>query len=245
MTTVAVFGAKGRMGREVVAAVEAAADLELGATVDHDEDRAAVADADVAVDFTVPDVVMGNLEWAIAHGVHCVVGTTGFTPERLDTVRGWLAASPGTNAIIASNFSIGALLMMKFAAEASRFYESVEVIELHHPDKVDAPSGTAVTTARKIAAARAAAGVAPSPDATRTQLDGARGAVVDGVHVHSVRQRGLFAHQEVLLGNPGETLTIREDSMARTSYMAGVLAAVRAVGSRPGLTEGIEELLGI
>ncbi|WOP18438.1 4-hydroxy-tetrahydrodipicolinate reductase [Raineyella sp. LH-20] len=245
MTTVAVFGANGRMGREVVAAVEAAPDLVLGATVDHGDDRAAVADADVVVDFTVPDVVMGNLEWAIAHGVHCVVGTTGFTPERLDTVRGWLAARPGTNAIIASNFSIGALLMMKFAAEASKFYESVEVIELHHPDKVDAPSGTAVTTARRIAAARAAAGVGPSPDATATQLDGARGAVVDGVHVHSVRQRGLFAHQEVLLGNPGETLTIREDSMARTSYMTGVLAAVRAVGSRPGLTEGIEGLLGI
>ncbi|MEA5154611.1 4-hydroxy-tetrahydrodipicolinate reductase [Raineyella sp.] len=245
MTTVAVFGANGRMGREVVAAVEAAPDLVLGATVDHGDDRGPVAAADVVVDFTVPDVVMGNLEWAISHGVHCVVGTTGFTPERLDTVRGWLAAHPGTNAIIASNFSIGALLMMKFAAEAARFYESVEVIELHHPDKVDAPSGTAVTTARRIAAARAAAGVAPSPDATASQLDGARGAVVDGVHVHSVRQRGLFAHQEVLLGNPGETLTIREDSMARTSYMTGVLAAVRAVGSRPGLTEGIEDLLGI
>ncbi|QGF24925.1 4-hydroxy-tetrahydrodipicolinate reductase [Raineyella fluvialis] len=245
MTTVAVFGAKGRMGREVVAAIEAAPDLELGATVDHGEDRGPVAEADVVVDFTVPDVVMDNLEWAIAHGVHCVVGTTGFTPERLDTVRGWLEAHPGTNAIIASNFSVGALLMMKFAAEAARFYESVEVVELHHPDKVDAPSGTAVTTARKIAAARAAAGVAPSPDATATQLDGARGAVVDGIHVHSVRQRGLFAHQEVLLGNPGETLTLREDSMSRTSYMTGVLAAVRAVASRPGLTEGIEDLLGI
>lgn len=245
MTTVAVFGANGRMGREVVAAVEAAPDLVLGAAVDAGDDRTPVADADVVVDFTVPDRVMDNLQWAIAHGVHCVVGTTGFTPERLDTVRGWLADSPGTNAIIASNFSVGALLMMKFAAEAARFYESVEIVELHHPDKVDAPSGTAVTTAQRIAAARAEAGVGPSPDATVTQLDGARGAVVEGIHVHSVRQRGLFAHQEILLGNPGESLTIREDSLSRTSYMTGVLAAVRAVGERPGLTEGIEDLLGI
>ena len=245
MTTVAVFGAKGRMGREVVAAVEAAPDLILGAAVDTGDDRGPVAQADVVVDFTVPDEVMDNLQWAIAHGVHCVVGTTGFTQERLDTVRNWLADAPGTNVIVASNFSVGALLMMKFAAEASRFYESVEVVELHHPDKVDAPSGTAVTTAKRIAAARAAAGIGASPDATRTQLDGARGAVVDGVHVHSVRQRGLFAHQEVLLGNPGETLTIREDSISRTSYMTGVLAAVRAVSDRPGLTEGIEDLLGI
>ena len=240
-----MFGAKGRMGREVVAAVEAAPDLVLGATLDVGDDRGPAAAADVVVDFTVPDQVMDNLQWAISHGLHCVVGTTGFTPERLDTVRRWLAEAPGTNAVIASNFSVGALLMMKFAAEASRFYESVEIVELHHPDKVDAPSGTAVTTARKIAAARADAGVGPSPDATHTQLDGARGAVVDGIHVHSVRQRGLFAHQEVLLGNPGETLTIREDSLSRTSYMTGVLAAVRAVGRRPGLTEGIDELLGI
>lgn len=245
MTTVAVFGAKGRMGREVMAAVEAAPDLVLGAAVDAGDDRGPVADSDVVVDFTVPDQVMDNLQWAIAHGVHCVVGTTGFTQERLDIVRGWLADAPGTNVIIASNYSVGALLMMKFAAEASRFYESVEVVELHHPDKVDAPSGTAVTTAKRIAAARAAAGIGPSPDATSTQLDGARGAVVDGIHVHSVRQRGLFAHQEVLLGNPGETLTIREDSMSRTSYMTGVLAAVRAVHDLPGLTEGIEDLLGI
>ncbi len=245
MTTVAVFGAGGRMGREVVAAVEAAPDLTLGATIDSGDDPAPVAEADVMVDFTVPDAVMGNVEWSIAHGVHCVVGTTGFTPERLDTVRGWLAAQPGTNAVIASNFSVGALLMMKFAAEAARFYESVEIIELHHPDKVDAPSGTARTTAGRIAAARAAAGTAPSPDATTRSLDGARGAVVDDVHVHSVRLRGLFAHQEVILGNPGELLTIREDSVTRASYMAGVLAAVRAVPALPGLTEGIEGLLGI
>lgn len=245
MTTVAVFGAKGRMGRQVVAAVEAAEDLTLGATLDAGEDPAGAAGADIMVDFTVPDAVMGNLEWAISHGVHCVVGTTGFTDERLETVRGWLSEHAGTNAIIASNYSVGALLMMKFAAEAARFYESVEVVELHHPDKVDAPSGTAVTTAERIAAARAAAGVGPSPDATTSQIDGARGAVVDGVHVHSVRQRGLFAHQEVLLGNPGETLTIREDSMDRSSYMTGVLVAVRAVADRPGLTLGIEDLLGI
>jgi len=242
---VAVFGARGRMGQEVVGAVEGAADLELVAAVDSGDDRGAVEQADVVVDFTTPDAVMSNISWCIDHGLDVVVGTTGFTPARLDEVRELLDAKPGSNVLIAPNFSIAAVLMMHFATKAAPFFESVEVIELHHPRKVDAPSGTAASTARAIAAARADAGSPPMPDATTLEEDGARGASIDGVHVHSVRLQGLFAHQEVVLGNPGEMLTIRDDSFQRSSYMPGVLAAVRAVGDRPGLTVGINSLLGI
>jgi 4-hydroxy-tetrahydrodipicolinate reductase len=242
---VAVFGARGRMGAEVCRAVEAAADLELVAAVDAGDDRAAVADAQVVVDFTVPDAVMDNIAWCVERGIHVVVGTTGFTPERLETVRELTAAKPGVGVLVAANFSIGAVLMMHFAEQAARFFESAEIIELHHPNKVDAPSGTAQATAGRIAAARAAAGLGPVPDATTSGLPGARGADADGIHVHAVRLRGLVAHQEVLFGGPGETLTIRHDSLDRTGFMPGVLAAVRAVGDRPGLTVGIDELLGI
>ncbi|MCL1840640.1 MAG: 4-hydroxy-tetrahydrodipicolinate reductase, partial [Propionibacteriaceae bacterium] len=203
MIDVAVFGAAGRMGQRVCQAVRDAGDLHLVAQIDVGDDPAPAQAAQVMIDFTRPDAVMGNLEWALAHGLHCVVGTTGFTDERLDQVRTWLDAAPAAGAVIASNFSIAAVLMMRFAAAAAPYFESVEVIELHHPRKVDAPSGTAVSTAQAIAAARGAAGCAPMPDATSTSLDGARGAVVDGVHVHSVRSQGLFAHQEVILGNPG------------------------------------------
>ena len=240
---IAVFGAKGRMGAEVCRAVEAADGLELVAALDEGDDRSAAADAEVAVDFTVPDAVMGNLEWCAERGVHAVVGTTGFTPERLERARE-LFAGAGANVVIAANYSIGALLMMAWARQAARHYESVEVIELHHPQKVDAPSGTAATTARLIAAARADAGLGAVPDAT-TQDEGARGAVVDGIHVHGVRLRGLFANQQVLFGNEGEGLTITHNSYTRASYMPGVLAAVRAVPTLPGLTVGIESLLGI
>lgn len=240
---VAVFGAKGRMGVEVCRAVEGASRLELVAALDAGDDRAAAAQADVAVDFTVPDVVLDNLAWCADHGVHAVVGTTGFTPARLDRVREMFAGS-GANAIVAANFSIGALLMGHWATQAARYYESVEVIELHHPDKVDAPSGTAAATARAIAAARAEAGLGPVPDAT-TQDDGARGAVVDGIHVHGVRLRGLFANQQVIFGGDGEGLTITHNSYTRASYMPGVLAAIRAVPGLPGVTVGIEKLLGI
>lgn len=245
MIKVAVFGSKGRMGQEICAAVEQAADLELVAAVDAGDDRTAVEQADVVIDFTLPDAVMDNIKWCIDHGIHAVVGTTGFSPAKYEQVREWLAEAPDANVLIASNFSIAAVLMMHFAAKAAPFFESVEVIELHHPRKVDAPSGTAQTTAEKIAAARLAAGCAEMPDATTKQLDGARGAVVDGVHVHAVRLQGLFAHQEVVFGNPGEMLTIRDDSFHRSSYMPGILTAVRAVAQRPGLTIGIEELLGI
>lgn len=226
-------------------AVEAAADLELVAALDAGDDLSAAATADVVVDFTVPDAVMGNLAWCAANGVHAVVGTTGFTAERLAQVEALCAANPGVGILIAPNFSIGAILMMHFAEQAAKFYESVEIIELHHPNKVDAPSGTATATARRIAGARAAAGLGAVPDATETGLPGARGAEVDGIHVHGVRLRGLIAHQEVLFGTEGETLTIRHDSLDRIGFMPGVLTAVRAVPGLPGLTIGIDSLLGL
>jgi 4-hydroxy-tetrahydrodipicolinate reductase len=197
------------------------------------------------VDFTRPEVVMDNLKWCIEHGIHAVVGTTGFDAERLETLRKQLAASPDTGVLIAANFSIGAVLMMQFAAKAAKYYESVEIIELHHPNKVDAPSGTARRTAELIAAARQEAGAGPIPDATTTALDGARGADVDGIRVHGVRLRGLIAHQEVLFGDVGETLTIRHDSMDRESFMAGVVVGIRRVVDTPGLTVGLEHFLDL
>jgi 4-hydroxy-tetrahydrodipicolinate reductase len=245
MTAVAVFGARGRMGSEVCRAVEAADGLELVAAVDLGDDREPVKAAAVAVDFTHPDAVLDNLSWCIEHGIHAVVGTTGFTDQRLDEVRALLARHPAVGVLVAANFSIGAVLMMHFAAKAAAFYESAEVIELHHPNKADAPSGTATATARQIAAARAAANLPAPPDATVQELAGARGAQVDGIRVHGVRLRGLVAHQEVLFGAEGETLTIRHDSLDRVSFMPGVIAGIRAVGSRPGLTVGIDSILGI
>jgi 4-hydroxy-tetrahydrodipicolinate reductase len=242
---VGVLGARGRVGVEVCKAVEAAPDMELVAGVDKDDPIEALEGAEVVVDFTHPDVVMGNLRWLIEHGIHPVVGTTGFDAERLDTVRGWLAASPGTNCLIAPNFGIGAVLMMHFAQQAARYFESVEIIELHHPNKADAPSGTARRTAELVAEARAKAGAGAMPDATSSQLDGARGADVEGVHVHSVRLSGLIAHQEVLLGGGGETLTIRHDTMNRAAFTPGVLLGVRRVGELPGLTVGLERLLDL
>ncbi|MEU8051296.1 4-hydroxy-tetrahydrodipicolinate reductase [Micromonospora haikouensis] len=240
---VAVLGARGRMGVEVCRAVEAAADMELVAALDQGDDRSAAAGAEVAVDFTTPDVVMDNLRWCVEAGVHAVVGTTGFTGRRLDQVRDWLAARPEVGAVIAPNFGIGAVLMMQFAERAARHFESVEIIEQHHPRKLDAPSGTATHTARRIAQARAEAGLGPAPDATKDEVPGARGADIDGVRVHAVRATGLLAHQEVLFGAAGETLTIRHDSYDRVSFMPGVLLAVRAVRTRPGLTIGLDPLL--
>lgn len=244
---VGVLGARGKVGAEVCRAVGAAEDLELVASLDVDDqlEGLVTAGAEAVVDFTHPDAVMGNLEFCVAHGIHAVVGTTGFDAERLATLTGWLDNAPGVGVLIAPNFSIGAVLMMRFAAAAARFYESVEIIELHHPDKADAPSGTARRTAELIAAARRDAGLPPVPDATTTALEGARGAVVDGIHVHGLRVRGLVAHQEVVLGDLGETLTIRHDSMDRVSFMAGVLAGVRAIGDRPGLTVGLEHFLDL
>jgi len=245
MTRVGVLGSRGRMGAEVCRVVAAAPDLELVAAIDLGDDRATAEAAQVIVDFTHPDVVMDNLSWCIDHGIHAVVGTTGFTDERFDLLRTTLAEHDGVGVVIAPNFSIGAVLMMRFAEQAAAFYESAEIIELHHPGKADAPSGTAASTARRIAAARTAAAIPAPPDATRHELPGARGAQVDGIRVHGVRLRGLVAHQEVLFGAEGETLTIRHDSLDRVSFMPGVLAAIRAVSSKPGLTVGIESILGI
>ena len=245
MIRVGVLGAQGRVGVEVCKAVEAATDMELVAALDKDDSIEGLQGAEVVVDFTHPDVVMGNLDWAIGHGVHPVVGTTGFDEGRLETVRGWLAASPGTNCLIAPNFGIAAVLMMHFAQQAARYFESAEIIELHHPNKADAPSGTARRTAELISEARAKAGAGAMPDATSTELDGARGADVGGVHVHAVRLAGLIAHQEVLLGGDGEILTIRHDTMNRAAFAPGVLLGVRRVGELPGLTLGLEPLLDL
>lgn len=242
---VGVLGSKGKVGATMVGAVQAAEDLTLSAEVDAGDPLSLLTDnnTEVVIDFTHPDVVMDNLKFLIDNGIHAVVGTTGFTEERLQQVRAWLAAKPDVSAVIAPNFAIGAVLSMHFARQAAPFYESVEVIELHHPHKADAPSGTAARTAALIAEARK--DLPPNPDATTASLPGARGADVDGVPVHSVRLAGLVAHQEVLFGTVGETLTIRHDSMDRTSFVPGVLLAVRQVAEHPGLTVGIESLLNL
>jgi 4-hydroxy-tetrahydrodipicolinate reductase len=244
---VAVLGARGRIGSAAARAVEAAEDMDLVAEVDQDDplERLTESGAQVAIELTTPSSVMDNVAFCVKHGIHAVVGTTGWTEERLSRLRGWLADAPQTGVFVAPNFSIGAVLTMKFAEAAAPYFESVEVIELHHPNKADAPSGTAVRTAQLIAAAREQAGSAPQPDATATALDGARGASVDGVPVHSVRLRGLLAHQEVLLGGEGETLTIRHDSLHHSSFMPGILLATRRVVSTPGLTYGLEHFLDL
>ena len=242
---VGVLGAKGKVGATIVDAVEAADDLTFTVGVDAGDSLELFTDSqtEVVVDFTHPSVVMDNLEFLIGAGINAVVGTTGFTDERIAQVRSWLADQPDVAVLIAPNFAIGAVLSMEFAKQAARFFESVEVIELHHPHKADAPSGTAARTARLIAEARK--GMAPSPDATSTGIDGARGADIDGVRVHSIRLAGLVAHQEILFGTQGETLTIRHDSIDRTSFLPGVLLGVRNVADHRGLTVGIEPLMGL
>jgi 4-hydroxy-tetrahydrodipicolinate reductase len=244
---VGVIGAAGRMGSEVCRTVEAAEDLELVAAVDVADplDRLVDTGADVAVDFTHPDAVMGNVEFCVRHGIHAVVGTTGFDDQRLATLRGWVEAAPHkVGVLVAPNFGIGAVLMMRFAGEAARFFPSAEIVELHHPGKADAPSGTARRTAELVAAAHAEADLGPMPDATSSALEGARGAEVAGVRVHAVRLTGLVAHQEVLFGGEGQTLSIRHDSTSRESFMPGVLLAVRKVGSlERSPTVGLENLL--
>lgn len=244
---VGVLGAKGKVGTAICAAVDAATDLTLAAQVDRDDSLSDLTakNVQVVVDFTHPDVVMENLKFLIDNGIHAVVGTTGFDDSRLSQVRSWLSEKSGIGVLIAPNFAIGAVLCMRFAEQAARFFDSVEIVELHHPNKADAPSGTAARTAELIGAARERAGCAPMPDATSTALYGARGASVAGVHVHSVRLAGLVAHQEVLLGTQGETLTIRHDSIDRTSFAPGVLLGVREIGQRPGLTIGIDSLMDL
>jgi 4-hydroxy-tetrahydrodipicolinate reductase len=246
-TRVGVIGALGRVGASIAEAVQAAPDLELVAAIDKGDSLDTLVDSgcEVVVDFTHPDVVLGDVEFLVGHGIHAVVGTTGWDDAKLDQVRRWLEASPATGVLVAPNFALGAVLMMRFAAQAAPFFESVEIVELHHPNKVDAPSGTAASTARAIAEARRAAGSAAMPDATTQSLEGARGAEVDGVPVHSVRLRGLVSHQEVLLGGAGETLTIRHDSLSVSSFAPGVLLGVRKVAEHPGLTVGLDAYLGL
>jgi 4-hydroxy-tetrahydrodipicolinate reductase len=245
MINVAVLGARGRMGSEVVKAVEAAEGLALVAALDLGDslEQLKGSAAHVVVDFTTPDSVMANLEFLIDNGINVVVGTTGFDDAKLATVKGWLAQNPSVGVLIAPNFAIGAVLMMEFAAKAARYFESAEIIELHHPAKVDAPSGTAARTAELMSAARKEAGLGAMPDATITALDGARGALVGGIPVHSVRARGLVAHQEVLFGGLGETLTIRHDSIDRAGFMPGVILGVRKIVNTPGLTHGLDKFM--
>jgi 4-hydroxy-tetrahydrodipicolinate reductase len=244
---VAVLGAKGRMGTESVKAISAADDLELVASLDLGDslDLLKSSGAEVVLDFTTPDSVMKNLEFAISNGIHVVVGTTGIDSQRMDVIKSLLAKNPKVGAIIAPNFGLGAVLMMQFAAKAATYFESVEIIELHHPDKADAPSGTATRTAELISEARAKAKKSAIADKTSSGLAGARGAKVGDVPIHSIRLRGLVAHQEVLLGDQGETLSIRHDSIDRSGFMPGVLLAIRSVKTRAGLTFGLENLLDI
>ncbi|MDQ3483927.1 MAG: 4-hydroxy-tetrahydrodipicolinate reductase [Actinomycetota bacterium] len=245
MTKVGVIGAAGNMGSLACGWVQEADGLELVAQITEDNSIEDLADAEVAIDFTHPGVVMDHVAWCIDHGVHLVVGTSGFTDERLATIEKKLGSDPAVGVLVVPNFSIGAVLMMRFAAEAAWFFESVEVVELHHPTKLDAPSGTSIRTAHLVAAARASAGLDAMPDATADDPVGARGGTVAGVRVHSVRARGLVAHQEVILGNGGETLTIRHDMPDRVAAMPGVVASIRYVVDNPGLTVGLESVLGL
>ena len=245
MIKVGVLGAAGRMGAEVVNAIEVSSDCTLVAALDFRDplDQLVTSGAQVVVDFTTPDSVMANLEFLITHNIHAVVGTTGFDEARMSKLKELSAAHPEVGVLIAPNFAIGAVLMMEFAAKAAQFFESAEIIELHHPNKIDAPSGTAARTASLMTDARKAANLAAMPDATSTSLPGARGALVGDIPVHSVRLRGLIAHQEVLFGGSGETLSIRHDSLDRAGFMPGVLLGIRSVISRPGVTFGLEHFM--
>jgi 4-hydroxy-tetrahydrodipicolinate reductase len=243
VTKVGVIGAGGAMGRLACAAVRDADDFELAAEIGRGDPLEALQGLDVAIDLTHPGVVMDHVGWCIDHGVHVVVGTSGFTEERLDEVRRRLSESPEVAVFVVPNFSIGAVLMMRFAAEAAGLFESVEIVEMHHPDKRDAPSGTALRTAQLVTEARRRAGRAPSPDATGEDELGARGARAEDVAVHSLRIRGAVAHQEVLLGNPGELLSLRHDMLDRAAAMPGLLACVRAAPTARGLVVGLDEIL--
>ncbi|KQB85385.1 4-hydroxy-tetrahydrodipicolinate reductase [Corynebacterium oculi] len=244
---VGVLGAKGRVGSTIVTGIKDAEGLELAAALDHGDDKQELVDAgvEVIVDFTVPDQVMGNLEFCIERGIHCVVGTTGFDEQRLDQVRSWCEGNPEVGVLIAPNFAVSAVLAMAFARQAATYFESAEVVEYHHPNKLDAPSGTAVHTAQGIARARREAGMAPAPDATEQALDGSRGAAVDGIPVHAVRMQGMNAHEEIIFGTQGQTLTIRQDSYDRTSFVPGVVLGVRKVAEHRGLTVGLDSYLGL
>lgn len=244
---VGVLGAKGRVGSAVVAGVNAAEDLELVAEVNASDslDLLVEKGADVVVDFTTPAAVMDNLEFCINNGIHAVVGTTGFDESRYQQVRDWCKANSNVGVLIAPNFAISAVLAMAFARQAAPFFESAEVVEYHHPNKLDAPSGTAVKTAQGIAEARREANKGAMPDATEQALDGSRGADVHGVKVHAVRMQGMVAHEEIIFGTTDQSLTIRQDSYGRDSFVPGVLTGVRQVAENPGLTVGLDSYLGL
>ena len=244
---VAILGAKGRMGQESIKAISVNSDLDLVAALDLGDslENLVTSKAEVVVDFTHPDSVMANLEFAITHGINVVVGTTGINEAKMDQIKTWLAANPKVGALIAPNFGLGAILMMQFSAKAAKYFESVEIIELHHPAKVDAPSGTAARTADLINQSRKSVNKVAMPDATTSKLEGARGAKIGDVHIHSVRLNGLVAHQEVILGDVGETLSIRHDSIDRTGFMPGVLLAIRNIAKYPGLTYGLENYMDL
>lgn len=244
---VGVLGAKGRVGQAIVEGVNAADDLELVAEIDRDAPLQELVDngAEVVVDFTQPGVVMDNLKFVVEHGIHAVVGTTGFDAERLAKVEEWTKAEGAGHVLIAPNFAISAVLTMTLAKQAAKFFETAEVIEFHHPTKLDAPSGTAIHTAQGIAAARKEAGLGAMPDATEQSLEGARGADVDGVPVHAVRMRGMVAHEEVIFGAQGQSLTIRQDSYDRSSFTPGVLVGVRNIAEHPGLVVGLDNYLDL
>ena len=245
MINVSVLGAKGRMGAEVVKAVAAEPGMSLIAALDIGDslEQLIGSGTHVVVDFTTPDSVMANLDFLVKNGINVVVGTTGFNATKLASLEDLLSQNPSVGVLVAPNFAIGAVLMMEFAAKAARYFESAEIIERHHPDKVDAPSGTAARTAELMSDARKAAGLTAMPDATTTALDGARGSKVGDIPIHSVRARGLVAHQEVIFGGLGETLTIRHDSLDRVGFMAGVLLGVRSIVSKPGLTHGLDNFM--
>ena len=264
MIRVGVIGACGRMGLMVCKTVAETDDLALVAAVDrsrvgqgigqmigHPEvdapvsdelDRLLQAEVDVAIDFTHPEVVMDDVRWCISHAVHLVVGTTGITETDLREIAELLSdEGHESNVIVAPNFALGAVLMQRFAAQAARYFPAVEIIELHHDQKVDAPSGTAIATVRRIQEDRGEAWHGPPAES----LEGVRGGDVDGVRIHSIRLPGLVAHQEVIFGGQGQTLTIRHDSTDRSSFMPGVLMAARAAMTRKGLTVGLEPLLDL
>ena len=244
---VAVLGAKGRMGTEAVAAINAASDLTLSTALDLGDslEQLTKTGTEVVVDFTTPDSVMKNLEFAITNDIHVVVGTTGFDEVRLNQLRDLLNKHPKVGALIAPNFGLGAVLMMQFSKTAAKYFESAEIVEMHHAYKVDAPSGTAIRTAELITTARKENNKEPMPDATKSSLAGARGAIVGDVPVHSIRAHGYVAHQEVVFSDLGETLTIRHDSINRSGFMPGVLIGVRNVAKYPGLTVGLENYMEV
>lgn len=244
---VGVIGASGNVGQTLVVALKGESDLELVAAVDHDDSLDTLVDSgvEIAIDFTSPSAVMDNVKFLIDHGIHAVVGTTGWTDDRYDQVREWLKDSPNTGVLVAPNFAISAVLTEKLAEIAAPYFDSAEVVEMHHPGKKDAPSGTAIHTAQTIAQSRDKAGCGDQPDATEQALDGARGASVDGIPVHAIRMKGAVAHEAVIFGSQGQSLTIRQDSYDRTSFVPGVFLGVRKVPEHPGLTIGLDSFLGL